>query len=141
MRLKRAKFLLFVVALLFTLFFSNNFGLIDVEKTSVITAIAIDYEQNEFILTAQVAVPEATDTNTENQKAQLSGKGKTVGEALKDLGNISGWYPKLAFCNLIILGQDLASQNVIKLLDYFAKTLRLQDSALVALAENKAKEI
>ena len=141
MRLKRAKFILLGVVLLFTLFFSNNFGLIDVEKTSIITAIAIDREQNEFILTAQGAVPEATDTNTENQKAQLSGKGKTVGEALKDLGNISGWYPKLAFCNLIILGNDLANENVVKLIDYFAKSLRIQDSALVALAENTAKEI
>ena len=141
MRLKRAKFILLSVVVLFTLFFSNNFGLIDVEKTSIITAIAIDRENDEFILTAQVAVPEATDTNTENQKAQLSGKGKTVGEALKDLGDISGWYPKLAFCNLIILGNDLSNENAIKLLDYFAKTLRLQDSALVALAENTAKEI
>ncbi len=141
MRLKRAKFLLLSVAILFTFFFSNNFGLIDVEKTSIITAIAIDLEQDDFILTAQVAVPEATDTNTENQKAQLSGKGKTVGEALKDLGDISGWYPKLAFCNLIILGNSLANENIVNLLDYFAKTLRLQDSALVAFAENTAKEI
>ena len=141
MRLKRAKFLLLSVFILFTFFFSNNFGLIDVEKTSIITAIAIDLEKDEFILTAQVAVPEATDTNTENQKAQLSGKGKTIGEALKNLGDISGWYPKLAFCNLIILGNSLASENTIKFLDYFAKTLRLQDSALVALAEKTAKEI
>ena len=141
MRLKRAKFLLLSVAILFTFFFSNNFGLIDVEKTSIITAIAIDIEQDEFILTAQVAVPEATDTNTENQKAQLSGKGKTVGEALKDLGDISGWFPKLAFCNLIILGNSLANENTVKLLDYFAKTLRLQDSALIAFAEGTAKEI
>lgn len=141
MRLKRAKFLLLSVFILLTLFFSNNFGLIDVEKTSIITAIAIDFEQNEYILTAQVAVPEATDANTENQKAQLSGKGKTVGEALKDLGDTSGWFPKLAFCNLIILGNKLGNENVIKLLDYFAKTLRVQDSALVALAENTAKEI
>ncbi len=141
MRLKRAKFLLLSVFILLTLFFSNNFGLIDVEKTSIITAIAIDFEQNEYILTAQVAVPEATDANTENQKAQLSGKGKTVGEALKDLGDTSGWFPKLAFCNLIILGNKLGNENVIKLLDYFAKTLRLQDSALIAIAEKTAKEL
>ena len=104
MRLKRAKALLICLSILLTLFFSNNFGLIDVEKTSIITAIAIDKEQDEYILTAQVAVPEATDTNTENQKAQLSSKGRTIGEALKEMGDISGWFPKLAFCNLIILG-------------------------------------
>ncbi len=141
MRLKRAKALLLSVSILLTLFFSNNFGLIDVEKTSIITAIAIDKEQDEYILTAQVAVPEATDTNTENQKAQLSSKGKTIGEALKEMGDVSGWFPKLAFCNLIILGNSLANENVVNLLDYFAKTLRLQDSALVALSEKTAKEL
>ncbi len=141
MRLKRAKFLLISVAILLTFFLSNDFELINVEKTSIITAIAVDKKEEDYLLTAQVAVPEATDTNTENQKAQLSGKGKTIGEALKDLGNTSGWFPKLAFCNLIILGNDIANENVIKVLDYFAKTLRLQDSALVILSEKSAKEL
>lgn len=141
MRLKRAKFFLIIVLLLFTFFFSNDFGLIDVEKTSIVTAIAVDYENDEYLVTTQAAVPEATDTNTENQKAQLSGKGKTVGEALKDLADLSGWFPKLAFCNLIILGNNLANDNVLNVLDYFAKTLRIQDSALVVLAQKQAKDL
>lgn len=141
MRLKRAKFFLIIILLLFTFFFSNDFGLIDVEKTSIVTAIAVDYENDEYLVTTQAAVPEATDTNTENQKAQLSGKGKTVGEALKDLADLSGWFPKLAFCNLIILGNELANDNVVNVLDYFAKTLRIQDSALVVLAEKNAKDL
>ena len=116
MRLKRAKFFLIIILLLFTFFFSNDFGLIDVEKTSIVTAIAVDYENDEYLVTTQAAVPEATDTNTENQKAQLSGKGKTVGEALKDLADLSGWFPKLAFCNLIILGNELANDNVVNVL-------------------------
>ena len=141
MRLKRAKFLLLSVFILLSFFLSNDLELINVEKTSIITAIAMDKEKDDYLITAQIAVPEATDTNTENQKAQLSGKGKTVGEAIKDLGNTSGWFPKLAFCNLIILGNELASENVVKVLDYFAKTLRVQDSALVVLAEKSGKEI
>ena len=141
MRLKRAKFLLLSVFILLTFFLSNDLDLINVEKTSIITAIAVDKEMDNYLITAQIAVPEATDTNTENQKAQLSGKGKTVGEAIKDLGNTSGWFPKLAFCNLIILGNEIANENVAKVLDYFAKTLRVQDSALVVLAEKSGKEI
>ena len=142
MRTLRAKILMILVAFLFIFFFSNDFGLIDVEKTSIITAIAIDKTDNgDFEVTAQIAKPEATDTNTENQKAQLSGKGSTVGAALKDLGDTSGWFPKLAFCNLILIGSSLSQINVITAIDYFAKTLRIQDSAIVALAENSAKEL
>ncbi len=138
---RKVKLLFVFMAAIFILFFSSDFGLIDVEKTSIITAIAIDKEQDEFVVTAQIAVPEATDANTENLKTQLTGKGSTVGAALKDLGDISGWFPKLAFCNLILLGNSLSQDNVIDALDYFAKTLRVQDSALVALSEKSAKEL
>ena len=141
MQLKRAKFFILIFFFIFTLFLSNDFGLIDVEKTSIITALAVDKENDEYLVTAQIAVPEAIDAYTENKKAQISGKGKTIGEALKYMADVSGWFPKLAFCNLILLGNNLASENVIKVLDYFAKTLRLQDSALVAVAENKASDI
>lgn len=123
------------------LFFSNDFGLIDVEKTAIITAIAIDFSEDEYEVSAQIAVPEATDTNSEDKKTLISSKGKTVGGALKDIGNISGWFPKLSFCNLIILGNSLADTNTIKVMDYFAKTLRVQDSATLIIAENTAKEL
>lgn len=138
---KRAKIIMLAIFLVFTLFFSNDFGLIDVEKTSIITAIAIDKEGEDYIATAQIAVPEANDTNTENQKAQISGKGSTIGAAIKDFGDTSGWFPKLSFCNLILIGNGFEKENVITVLDYFAKTLRVQDSALVAMTEKKASEI
>lgn len=138
----KAKFIILAVFLVFTFFFSNDFGLIDVEKTSIITAIAIDKEDDgSYVATAQIAVPEATDTNTENQKAQISGKGSTIGAAIKDLGDTSGWFPKLSFCNLILVGNGFSDSNVIKVLDYFAKTLRVQDSALVAMSDKKASEL
>lgn len=123
------------------MFFSNDFGLIDIKKTAIITAIAIDKKEDEFEVTAQIAVPEATDTNTENQKAQVSGKGSTVGAAIKDIGDVTGWFPKLDFCNLVIIGEEATKENVIKVLDYFAKTLRIQDSAVVVSCKNTAKEV
>ena len=129
------------LAFLFIFFFSSDFGLIDVEKTSIITAFAIDKDGEKYSVSAQIAVPEATDTNSENQKALLFGTGSTIGAAIKDLGDVSGWYPKLSFCNLIIIGEEFSSENVITILDYFAKTLRIQDSALVAFAEGKASEL
>ncbi len=144
MRFIKAKIFIFAFLLLFIFFFSNDFGLIDIEKTAIITALALDTDESgeyEYEITAQIAVPEARQINTENQKAQVSGKGNTVGSALKNIGDVSGWFPKLAFCNIIIIGNGLDDTNVIKVLDYFSKTLRVQDSALVIKSEKTAKEI
>ena len=57
------------------------------------------------------------------------------------MGDVSGWFPKLSFCNLIILGNGLTDDNVIKAVDYFTKTLRVQDSALIVLSEKNAKDL
>lgn len=141
MRFLRSKIAMLILCFTFLIFFSNDFGLIDIEKTAIITALAIDMEDSDYVVTAQIAVPEATDQNTENSKAQVSGKGKTVASAIKNIGDVSGWFPKMEFCNLIIVGSDFRTTNIIRILDYFSKTLRIQDSAVVVMAEKKAKEI
>ena len=142
MKSKGVKIAAVIFAAVFLLFFSNDFGLIDIEKTAIITAVAIDLEEDgEYKITAQIAVPEATDTNTENLRAQISGKGATVGAAIKNIGDTSGWFPQLCFCNLIIVGSGFSDYNLIKILDYFSKTLRIQDSALIVMAETEGAEL
>lgn len=136
------KLLLLAMFLIATLFFSNDFGLIDIEKTAIVTAVAIDLaEDGEYQVTCQIAVPEASNALSENQKAQISAKGNTVGNAIKSMGSVSGWFPQTIFCNLIIVGNELSNQNVLTVLDYFSKTMRVQDSAQVVLAQDKAKDL
>lgn len=142
MKFTGVKLALAAIAVVFFMFFSNDFGLIDIEKTAIITAVAIDLEESgEYKITAQIAVPEATDANTENQRAQISGKGATVGAAIKNIGDTSGWFPQLCFCNLIIVGNGFKDYNLIRILDYFSKTLRIQDSALIVMAEGEGVEL
>lgn len=141
MRFLKTKIVLFIVLILSIIFFSNDFGLVDIEQTAIITALALDYENGEYSLTAQIAVPEATDVNAENTKTQITTKGDTVASAIKHIGASTGWFPQLYFCNLIILGNELSKENTIKTLDYFSYSLRVQDSTLVVLAESKAKDV
>ena len=39
------------------MFFTNDFGLVDIHKTSIITAIGIDSEGEEVKVTAEIAMP------------------------------------------------------------------------------------
>lgn len=137
----KTKLIVLFAATLCLLFFSNDFGLIDIENTAIVTALAVDKLENEYEVTAQIAVPEAKNTQSENKDTTVSGKGSTVAAAIKSIGNKTGWFPKLSFCNLIVIGKEIAEENSIKVLDYFSKTLRVQDSAVLVLAEKKAKEL
>ncbi len=139
--IKRSKFFILLLILTTVMFFSSDFEVINIEKTAIITAISVDKVDDKYEVTAQIAVPEATDINSENKNALISGIGGTVAGAIKNIGNESGWYPKLSFCNLIAIGKEIYNDNIIKVVDYFVKTLKIQDSALLVLAEDKAKDL
>ena len=140
---KKTSLKLFVIVIAFCalLFFTNSFGIIDIEKTAIITAIGLDMEGEEYEITVQVAVPQASTATQENSKAVISASGATASEAMHQIGDITGWYPNLGFCNLIILGETMFEDNIAKGLDYFSKTFKLQDSACLAACEGKAKDL
>ncbi|MDE7257327.1 MAG: hypothetical protein K2N50_05170, partial [Clostridia bacterium] len=120
-RLKRSLTILYllVFAVLAFLFFTNDFGLLDLRKTSVVIGVGLDIEEDEVVLTAQLAVPQPAE-NGENTKFNVvTGEGATVAAALNEVNVKTGFYPKLVFCKLIILGESCFGENITKLLEYF----------------------
>lgn len=55
-RVARAAMLVLVALMLF-LFFSNDFGLVDIHKSSIVVAVGVDAEEDGYSVTAQAAVP------------------------------------------------------------------------------------
>ena len=144
MKFIRTKFLLILAGFIFVLFMTNDFGLVNIERTAIIMAIGIDYEEKtqDYEVTAQIAIPEPASTASgENNDSLISEKGKTIAEAIDKIGITTGWYPMLSFCNLILLGEDLMQLNVMETINYFIRTDKIQDSAHLAGCEGKAKEL
>ncbi len=135
------RYYLIIIALLAFLFFSNDFGLIDVQKTAIVTAVGIDREEDTFILTSQVAVPQASTQGQASQSMQLVSRGKTVADAFDEINAKTGWYPKLVFCKLILLGEQAAQENVFDALEYFLRDNYLTDDCQVAVCKGLAKDI
>ena len=141
MNYKKAKIIVALFLLCCLLFFTSDFQLIDIEKTAIIAAIGVDYVDNELEVTAQIAIPQASDTTSTNSDTIISSKGKTLFEAIDKIATTTGWYPKLAFCNLIIFGNELVKQDFLPLVEYMMTSDRFQNSAILAAAEGTAKEI
>ncbi len=134
------RYYIILVALLVFLFFSNDFGLIDVQKTAIVTAAGIDREEEGFILTSQIAVPKGSQQGTATESVQLVSRGKTIAEAFDQINAKTGWYPKLVFCKLILFGEEAAKQNVFDALDFFLRDEYLTDDCQVAVCEGRAQD-
>ena len=135
----RSKAFVFGAAALFLLFFSNDFGMIDIQKTSIVTAIGIDAaaQQDLVDVTAQIAVPDETGKKASNVAVKGAA---TVGEAIAEFNQKTGWYPTLVHCRLILLGEDTAKRNVFEVLDFFLRSQFVEDSCLIAVCEGRADE-
>ena len=148
---KNVIYYLCILLFLMIAFFSNDFNLVNVQKTAIITAIAIDKEEEEFSLTALIANPASQGTNSEGGGSQstptadgyatVQGKGGTVAEALEDVNAKTGWYPKLVFCRVLLLGESLCRGNVFDALDYFLRNEYAADDPLLAATDGKASDL
>ena len=137
MRKLSSKLLLLAAGALLLLFLTNNFGLIDIQKTAIVTAIGIDAgEGGTFDVTAQIAIPDAGGANTA-RNVTVPGA-ETVGEAIAELNRKTGWFPTLVHCSLILLGERAAEEDVFRALDYFLRSEYVEDSCLVALCADTA---
>ena len=133
-------YILIVVALIF-LFFSGDFGLIDVQKTALVMAVGIDREENTFIVTSQIAIPQSSKQGQASETVQLVSRGKTVADAFEEINAKTGWYPKLVFCKLLIVGEKTAQKNVMDALDFFLLDEYMSDNCLVATCDGTAKDM
>ncbi len=140
MRRVFSKAVAFFAAFLLLLFFTNDFGLIDIHSTSIVTAIGIDAaEEGGLDVTAQIAVPDSSGTGGASN-VTVEGAA-TMGEAIAELNRRTGWYPTLVHCRLILLGEQTAEKDVFTVLDYFLRSEFVEDSCLVAVCSGTAKEL
>ncbi len=135
------RYYIVVVLVFFFLFLSGDFGLVDVQKTAIVMAVGIDREDDTIILTSQIAVPQASKQGDATQTVQLVSRGKTVADAFDEINAKTGWYPKLVFCHLLILGEKTTEQNVFEALDFFLLDEYMPDNCLVATCEGVAKDL
>ncbi len=135
------RYYLIVILLLGFLFFSNDFGLIDTQKTAIVMSAGIDKEGDEFLLTAQIAIPKSSDQGEASEAVAIVTRGKTVAEAFEAVNAKTGWYPKLVFCRLILLGESAKESNVFDALDFFLRDEYFSDDCQVAVCAGKAQEI
>ena len=137
----RTRIFVIAAALLFLLFFSNDFGLIDIQKTAIVAAIGIDAgsEEGKLNVTAQIAVPDASGAGKAgNVTAENT---RTVSEAMAQINRKTGWYPTLVHCRLVMLGEATAERDVFEFLNYFLRSEFVEDSCLIAVCKGTAQEL
>jgi len=123
------------------LFFTNDFGLVDIHKTAIVTAVGVDVEEGEVQVTAEIAVPQPSQSGDNIKYTQVQGSGINIADALNEINSKTGFYPKLQFCKIILLGESSRQEDLFNLLACFYRKNFSELTALVAACEGSASDM
>lgn len=123
------------------LYFSNDFGLVDIHKTSIVVAAAIDYEDEEVKVTAQLAIPQPSQSGESVKYSAVQGSGITVADALNEINSKTGFFPKLLFCRLFLIGESCQQLNLFKVMGCLYRKYFSELTALVAMCKGNGYDM
>ena len=131
--------LILVIVIAFPTSLSNQ---IKINMRVIVTGIAVDKEDENFVVTAQIMKP-SPGVKSSSESATIdyiTDKGETLAGAISKLSFKAGKTSAFSHTNFVILGKDMLSENVTESLDYFIRDKIIKNSALVLFAEEKASD-
>ena len=118
----------------------------EIKYRLIISGIGVDYnkENDEYELTVQVL--DTSETSAEQGKSSVpvsnyTVKGKTITQAINSLGENTGKTPLYSQNRMIILGESVTGEQMIKALNFFVREYTSRPDVFVAAAKGKASDV
>ena len=122
----------------------------EVDRLASVIAIGLDRipENKIVILTVQIASPKAKGSSKQSDGQGgggaytiMNSEGKSLSEAIRNLGKQSSRRILLSHCKLIVLGKDLAETGIGEILDDLKRDREFRRTDWILTTDKTAKEI
>lgn len=113
-------------------------------ERAIVVGLGIDKTEDCYEVTTEIINPKSQSGGGLGESdgfALISGTGETVDSALGVIAQKTGLKVSLSQCNLVILGSMFMKERVFPSLNYLVQTYSVPELAIIATAENSAKEL
>lgn len=96
----------------------------ELNELALCTGMAIDYEDDKYIVTYMIAKAESDTENDSSSKASTTtyeGKGKNISEAIQEINRICPKKTYIGHLNVIVISEDVAKKGLDSMLDYLLR--------------------
>lgn len=121
-------------------------GMREINELGLVMAVGIDREagSSDYIMTVQIANPSSSaGEKSEGTSKRVwigTARGKTLFEAARALSQISSKRIMWAHNNIIIIGEALAKDGILPVIDFFSHNPELRMKTFVVVARGDAKQ-
>lgn len=116
----------------------------ETERLDVVIGAAIDKdkESNEFVLTAEIIMPETGQSQTKFTSILYESRGRTIFEAVRDLIIKSGRKTYWSHASIVILSKDIAETDTGPVIDWLYRDTEVRGNLYILVSKlETAKEI
>ncbi|QFF99059.1 Ger(x)C family spore germination protein [Psychrobacillus glaciei] len=131
------------ILLILILFLSGCWDKRELNELAITVGIGLDKIDDEYLVTAQVAVPSELSSKGGAGHSQITiyqGKGTTVYEAIRQLTKSSPRIIYLGHLQMLIIGESLAREGIGDSLDFLARNWEVRWDFYVAVSKDSTAE-
>lgn len=133
-----------ILLLIIPLFLTGCFDYHELNTRAIVSGMAVDYEEGEFLVTLEILNSKKSDSEKEStdKSYYAEGSGKTLSEAIQECNlkvSKDAYYSHL---KVVVLSEQIAKEKMESILDYLLRNPNIRNIFIpVMAAENDASEI
>ncbi len=131
-----------IAALAVLLLISSSFVGSNIMNRAIIIGVGVDKLEDGVRLTAEIVSPGNGSEQVGTYSKIVSANGRSVGQAIQKIAELTGKEASLGRCLLIILGQDFyENTDFADTIDYFINSDSFKESSAICCCEGSAEEL
>ncbi|MBQ8430454.1 MAG: hypothetical protein IJX26_00710 [Clostridia bacterium] len=107
---------------------------------TVVIAVGIDKEEEQYVLSTQILEPDANQGFKENLQV-FTAKGEDVLQAIENMSLYIGKITGFGNASAVVIGNEVAKEGFANIIDFFVRSKRLNDNAVIITTNKKASDL
>ncbi|MFZ7102269.1 MAG: Ger(x)C family spore germination protein [Peptococcaceae bacterium] len=116
----------------------------EINSIGFAVGLGIDKDGESYQVTTQLALPSMLVGDSGGPEAPVwvvGGQGRTIFEAIRDVNTRSARKPFWGHLNVIVIGEEVAKEGIIPVLDLLSRGQELRRSNYIVVAKGKGRDI
>ncbi|MBR4942220.1 MAG: Ger(x)C family spore germination protein [Clostridia bacterium] len=138
----KLRYLALALAVLGTFVLSGCSGFAEIEELIVVSGAAIDFDGEEYTVTAEIIDLQRGSQETAYKTFYLEGRGGSISEAISQMGRVTGKELYWGHASVFVIGKGVAERSLLPVLEWFLHDTLAAFSSMLVLADTpKAADV
>lgn len=120
-----------------TFLLSGCDGFAEIEELIVVSGAAIDFDGEEYTVTAEIIDLQRGSQETAYKTFYLSSKGSSISQAVSHMGRITGKELYWGHASVFVVGTGVAGRSILPVLEWFLHDSLAAFSSMIVLADTE----